>query len=110
MSVDIQLIEHKPVSPADHAHPRNKRYGYSNHGISDFFSGIPDKEIHCSLIKICCPFLVKSVTIYMVFTKVPDADLLREGLRSLSFYLNKDSIMVYGWTIKRSGDGQDKKS
>ena len=36
----------------------------------------------------------------MVFTKVPDADLLREGLRSLSFYLNKDSIMVYGWTIK----------
>ena len=42
--------------------------------------------------------------------QVPDADLLREGLRSLSFYLNKDSIMVYGWTIKRSGDGQDKKS
>ena len=36
----------------------------------------------------------------MVFTKVPDADLLREGLRSLSFYLNKDSIMVYSWTIK----------
>lgn len=35
---------------------------------------------------------------------------LREGLRSLSFYLNKDSIMVYGWTIKRSGDGQDKES
>ena len=68
------------------------------------------KEIHCSLIKICCPFLVKSATIYMVFTKVPDADLLREGLRSLSFYLNKDSIMVYGWTIKRSGDGQDKES
>lgn len=55
-------------------------------------------------------FFVKSATIYMVFTKVPDADLLREGLRSLSFYLNKDSIMVYGWTIKRSGDGQDKKS
>ena len=75
-----------------------------------FESDIWDKEIHCSLIKICCPFLVKSVTIYMVFTKVPDADLLREGLRSLSFYLNKDSIMVYGWTIKRSGDGQDKKS
>lgn len=46
----------------------------------------------------------------MVFTKVPDAGLLREGLRSLSFYLNKDSIMVYGWTIKRSGDRQDKES
>ena len=65
--------------------------------------------VHCSLIKICCPFLVKSVTIYMVFTKVPDADLLREGHRGLSFYLNKDSIMVYGWTIKRSGDRQDKR-
>ena len=25
-------------------------------------------------------------------------------------YLNKESIMVYGWTIKRSGDGQDKES
>ena len=45
----------------------------------------------------------------MVFTKVPDADLLREGHRGLSFYLNKDSIMVYSWTIKRSGDRQDKR-
>ena len=28
-----------------------------------------------------------------------------------AFHLNKDnSIMVYGWTIKRSGDGQDKES
>lgn len=34
-----------------------------------------DKEIHCSLIKICCPFLVKSVKIYMVFTKALEADL-----------------------------------
>lgn len=34
-----------------------------------------DKEIHCSLIKICCPFLVKPVTIYIVFTKVPEANL-----------------------------------
>lgn len=82
----------------------------ANHGRQDRLSDIWDKVIHCSLIKICCHFLVKSVTIYMVFTKVPDADLLREGLRSLSFYLNKDSIMVYVWTIKRSGDGQDKKS
>ena len=31
-------------------------------------------------------------------------------IAAFSFYLNKDSIMVYGWTIKRSGDGQDKKS
>ena len=40
-----------------------------NHDIREF------KNYHCSLIKICCPFLVKSVTIYMVFTKVPDANL-----------------------------------
>ena len=32
---------------------------------------------------------------------------MQEGLRSLSFSLNKDSIMVYDWIIKRSGDGQD---
>ena len=45
----------------------------------------------------------------MVFTKVPEANLA-EGAPELSFSLNKDSIMVYGWTIKRSSDGQDKES
>ncbi len=28
----------------------------------------------------------------------------------LSFSLNNDSTMVYGWTIKRSSDGQNKES
>lgn len=26
------------------------------------------------------------------------------------FFLDKDSIMVYGWTMKREDDGQDKES
>ena len=43
------------------------------------------KEIHCSLIKICCPFLVKPVTIYMVFTKVPEANLAGGAPESFLF-------------------------
>ena len=42
---------------------------------------------HCSLIKICCPFLVKSVTIYMVFTKVPEVDLAGGGSGAFPFLL-----------------------
>ena len=40
---------------------------------------------HCSLIKICCPFLVKPVTIYMVFTKVPEANLAGGAPESFLF-------------------------
>ena len=46
----------------------------------------------------------------MVFTKVPDADLLREGLRSLSFYLNNIikfavPIILLALSIKDFGGG-----
>ncbi len=51
---------------------------------------------HGVLRRICLPMFRKPI--------------LQEGLRSLSFSLNKDSLMVYGWTIKSSGDGQDKES
>lgn len=39
----------------------------------------------------------------MVFTKVPEADLAG-GAPEPFLSLNKDSIMVYGWTIKRSSE------
>ena len=38
--------------------------------------------------------------------KLPDSESYAPRL--FPFYIDKDSIMVYGWTIKRSGVGQDK--
>lgn len=59
--------------------------------------------------KICCPFLVKFVTIYMELQRFL-MPLIAGGTLEFSTFLEKGSIMFYRWTINGFRNGQDKKS
>ena len=64
----------------------------------------------------CVPFsylimwLQYSRKIRLPFWHMGQRNSLLSDKNMLSFSLNNDSTMVYGWTIKRSSDGQNKES